>query len=545
MDDRLGIRNPASFPTDTGGSFDHELRELLRKRTRLMLMIAVGVVVALLAVELSIAEPGMSLHGGLAPLRTELRLVHLLTFGVAALLTYVLKGPARQFQLLAFWVIALNLVFAIFVNASLTPAEEPYFAAAISLFIFATFIPAPARYPIWLGVLAVASFAISTMATYVLVPEVEAFWAGLGGVSALTDHLTLGVSGLASLAVVAHIGSRTLYSLRRTAHEAQQLGNYVLEEELGTGGMGQVFKARHALIRRPTALKVMKVSNAEEQSSLIRFEREVQLSATLTHPNTITIFDFGRTADSKFYYAMEYLDGLDLQKLVERYGPLPPERTAYVLIQACGALSEAHARGIIHRDIKPPNIFLTRRGGLYDFVKVLDFGLAKQVEGEGQVDLTKTGMAVGTPRYISPEMVKGTAPVDGRSDLYSLGAVAYWMLAGRPPFDADSSVELLIDHLQAPPIPVSQVSELAIPEKLEAAVMRCLEKRPDDRFQSAQELADALQSLDFDQPWSQEKARDWWHLHQPDIEPAEATDQNGDSDSGLSNRGVSRFFFEP
>jgi serine/threonine protein kinase len=319
----------------------------------------------------------------------------------------------------------------------------------------------------------------------------------------------------------------------------------VLEQELGAGGMGQVFKARHALIRRPTALKVMRVSSAEEHDSVVRFEREVQLSATLTHPNTITIFDFGRTADSKFYYAMEYLEGLDLQKIVERYGPLPPERTAYVLIQACGALSEAHARGIIHRDIKPPNIFLTQRGGLYDFVKVLDFGLAKQLEGEEAVDLTKTGMAVGTPRYISPEMVKGTVPVDGRSDLYSLGAVAYWMLSGRPPFDADSSVELLIDHLQAPPTPVSHVSELTIPHELEAVVMRCLEKRPEDRFHTAQELADALRSVSFEDPWSQEKARDWWRLHQPEIEAAEATGQPGDSNSGLSNRGVSRFFFEP
>ncbi len=545
MDDRLGIYNPASFATDTGGSFEQELRELLRKRTRLMLAIATGVVLAVLAVDFFIAEPATGLQGGLTPLRTVLRFAHLISFAAATLVTYVLKGSARQFQLLAFWVIAFNLVLAILLNASLTPAEEPYFATSIGLFIFATFIPSPARYPIWLGGLAVASFVMAAVGTYVFVPEAEPFWAALGGISALTDHLALGISGIASLAVVAHVASRTLYSLRRTAHQAQRLGNYVLEQELGAGGMGQVFKARHALIRRPTALKVMRVSGAEERASVIRFEREVQLSATLTHPNTITIFDFGRTADSKFYYAMEYLEGLDLQKIVERYGPLPPERTAYVLIQVCGALSEAHARSIIHRDIKPPNIFLTQRGGLYDFVKVLDFGLAKQMEGGAPIDLTGAGMAVGTPRYISPEMVKGKVPVDGRSDLYSLGAVAYWMLSGRPPFDADSSMELLIDHLQAPPTPVSQVSELPIPAKLEAAVMQCLEKRPEDRFQSAQAFADALQSLAFEDPWSQEKARDWWRLHQPDVEAPEVTGQPDDSNSGFSNRGISRFFFEP
>ena len=545
MADRLEIRNPQTLTTETGGSFEQELRELIRQRTRLMLMIAIGIVLAVIVVHLLFTEPTPALQGGLTPLRDEMRLLQLGSFAVATLLTYVLKGSARQFQLLAFWVLALNLVFAVFVSASVAPDEEPYLVSSICLFIFAVFIPSPARYPIWLGALAVASFAISAVGTYVFVPEAESFWAALGGVSALTDHLVLGISGIAVLAVVAHIASRTLYSLRRTAHEAERLGNYVLEQELGVGGMGQVFRARHALIRRPTALKVMRVSSEEERASVARFEREVQLSATLTHPNTITIFDYGRTADAKFYYAMEYLEGLDLQQIVERYGSLPPERTVYVLMQVCGALGEAHGRGIVHRDIKPPNIFLTHRGGLYDFVKVLDFGLAKQTEGDEAVDLTKAGMAVGTPRYISPEMVKGSPSIDGRSDLYSLGAVAYWMLSGRPPFDADSSMELLLDHLQARPTPVSQVSELAIPQELEAVVMRCLEKNPGDRFPSVQELAAALERIGFDDPWSQQKARDWWLLHRPGIEAVEVPSQPPDAERRLSNRGISRYFFEP
>ncbi|MGD8869411.1 MAG: serine/threonine-protein kinase, partial [Gemmatimonadales bacterium] len=408
--------------------------------------------------------------------------------------------------------------------------------------IFAVFIPAPPRYPAWLGLLTVISFVIATVGTYVFVPEARSYWAALGGFPALTDHLVIGTSGMAALAVVAAIASRTLYSLRRTAHEAQRLGNYVLEQELGSGGMGQVFKARHALIRRPTALKVMRVSSDEPETSVVRFEREVQLSASLTHPNTITIFDYGRTADSKFYYAMEYLEGLDLAKIVERYGPLPPARAAYLLEQVCGALGEAHARGIVHRDIKPQNVFLTQRGGLYDFVKVLDFGLAKQLQSDG-VDLTQAGMAVGTPRYISPETIRGKVPIDGRADLYSLGAVAYFMLTGRPPFDADSSMEVLIDHMQATPTPLSQASELAIPQELEAAVMRCLEKEPGDRFRSVHEFADVLRSVRFEDPWSQEKARDWWDLHRPEIESA--TEGTEDADGDLSNRGISRFFFQP
>ena len=539
MREKLAIGSPLVSATSASASFERELSDLISKRTRLMLMIATGVVFVLVVVDFLIAEPPTGLHGGLTPLKTEVRLVH---FAAATLLTYVLgRLSARQFQLLAFWVLAFNLVLAILLNASLSPLEEPYFAVSIGLFIFAVFIPAPPRYPFRLGLLTVVSFVIATVGTYVYVPEAESYWATFGGISALTDHLVMGTSGIAALAVVAYIASRTLYSLRRTAHEAQRLGNYVLEQELGSGGMGQVFKARHALIRRPTALKVMRVSSDEPETSVVRFEREVQLSASLTHPNTITIFDYGRTADSKFYYAMDYLEGLDLQKIVERYGPLPPERAVYVLEQACGALGEAHARGIIHRDIKPQNVFLTHRGGLYDFVKVLDFGLAKQLQSEG-VDLTQAGMAVGTPRYIPPEAIRGKLPIDGRADLYSLGAVAYWMLAGRPPFDADSSMEVLIDHMQATPTPVSQVSEVAIPQELEAAVMRCLEKNPDDRFRSVHEFADALRSVRFEAPWSQEKARDWWDLHRPEIESAAAGPDNA---GDLSNRGISRFFFEP
>ena len=214
----------------------------------------------------------------------------------------------------------------------------------------------------------------------------------------------------------------------RTPNPPRRLGNYVLRREIGEGGMGRVYVAEHALMCRPSAVKVLKTSRGADPDALARFEREVRLSSNLSHPNTITIFDFGRADDDTFYYAMEYLEGLDLERFVERFGPIPAERTVFILLQATGSLAEAHGRDIVHRDLKPSNVFLSMRGGLYDFVKILDFGLAKQIKGvDTATGLTKTGIVFGTPRYLAPEMVYGTSGVDGRADIYNFGALAYMM----------------------------------------------------------------------------------------------------------------------
>ncbi len=551
MDDRHAIEIPPSLTSASRGSFEQELRDLLRQRTRLILAIVVVVVAVSAAVDRFLVGPPAALEGGLAPWQHGIRLVHLATFLIALGLTYVFHGTARRFQLLAFWVIAVNLVLAVALLASIAPSEEPYLAVSLTLFGYAVFIPSPARYPILLGVAALLAFVLSSLLTYAFVPEAQEYWAelgrvaGIGGATALRDQLILGITGITILGLVAHVASRTLYSLRRTAHEAERLGNYIVEAELGQGGMGQVYRARHALIRRPTAVKVMQVAGEEQQAAIQRFEREVQLSATLTHPNTITIYDFGHTPDNKFYYVMEYLDGLDLQKLVDRFGPLTPARTVFILTQACSALAEAHDRGIVHRDIKPSNIFLTHRGGLYDFAKVLDFGLAKQITAEEAVSLTRTGVALGTPRYISPEAIKGAERIDARSDIYCLGAVAYFMLTGRPPFDAASSAELMIDHLKATPAPPSQVSELPIPAELDEIVLKCLEKNPEDRYPSAAALESALRTVPNEEPWSHQKARAWWSLHGLATETPPAFEEPGPDEKGLSNRGVSRFIYEP
>jgi serine/threonine-protein kinase len=257
----------------------------------------------------------------------------------------------------------------------------------------------------------------------------------------------------------------------------------------------------------------MEAQAARSPEAIARFEREVQLSATLTHPNTITIYDFGQSEDATFYYVMEYLGGMDLQRVVEKFGPVPPHRAAFILRQVCGSLAEAHTRGIIHRDLKPSNIFLTERGGLHDFVKVLDFGLAKRMAPEpGDVQLTQVGSVFGTPLFMAPETAADMT-VDHRADQYSVGCVAYWMLAGRPPFEGTSPYDVIAKHLKVPPRPPSDYSEFVNAKALDSIVLKCLEKKPADRFTDMEEVRTALEAVGFEEPWDGATAREWWNLH--------------------------------
>jgi serine/threonine-protein kinase len=495
----------------TGSSFDHELAGILRQRTRLLFAIAAGTGVTLFVINhLLVIEPTIA---ALADYQTPLHLL-----GVVILfagLVYVNTGrrSSRQLQGAAFWTMALALMLVVPNLAVFWPDHEPFLPVALMLFVYAAFIPCRTAQT-WLAGMAIVAVTLSTLLAPALVPEVADYWSRQGAL-AYRVQATYTITGTVILAIVSMLVSRNLYALQRTAHRAKRLGNYLIEDELGKGGMGEVYLAQHSLICRPTAVKVL-TAKAGEPGALARFEREVQLSASLTHPNTITIFDFGRTSDNTFYYAMEYLSGMDLQSMVDRFGPLQAERVVYLLLQACGSLAEAHDRGIIHRDIKPSNIFVTQRGGLHDFVKVLDFGLAREVEPKEGADLTKTGMVFGTPRYIAPEAVRGTATVDARADLYNLGGVAYWLLTGKPLFAGSSSLDLIIDHVKTVPSPPSELSELPVPPALDAIVMKCLEKEPGDRFQAAQELATALRTVQVGHPWDQDRAREWWTLHAPD-----------------------------
>ncbi len=324
--------------------------------------------------------------------------------------------------------------------------------------------------------------------------------------------MTLLVLSAAGIFLAMLFIARQQRSLQQATLAAKQLGQYALEEKLGAGGMGTVYKARHAMLRRPTAVKLLNVEQMSE-SAITRFEREVQLTSSLTHPNTVSVFDYGRTPDGIFYYAMEYLDGLNLDDLVKRFGPLPESRLVYILKQACGALAEAHAAGLVHRDIKPANIFLTCRGGSHDFVKVLDFGLVKSLEGVDQANLTNPNTVTGTPYYLSPEAVNHPDQVDARADVYALAAVGYYMLTGTPVFSGSNVIDICMKHLKNVPDPPSVRLGQPVSASLEALLMRCLAKSPADRPHDAAELLQGFEACTIQGKWTTTDATAWWASH--------------------------------
>jgi eukaryotic-like serine/threonine-protein kinase len=349
--------------------------------------------------------------------------------------------------------------------------------------------------------------------------------AGLWDEAVPRRHLISYLGEMATWLVVAVgyavYGSHKISVLRRQAYEARRLGQYQVKRRLGAGGMGQVYLAEHVLLGRPCALKLIRPEWAGDPTNRARFEREVRAMAALTHPNVVEVFDYGRADDGTFYYAMEYLPGLSLHQLVGRYGPLPPGRAVHLLRQLCGALQEAHAAALVHRDVKPGNILVCRRGGRPDVAKLLDFGLVRAHGPAGGGDkLTRDGAIAGTPAYMSPEQAAGRADVDARSDLYSLGAVAYFLLTGRPPFVRPTAVQTLAAHLNEPVIPPDQL-RADVPADLQAVVLRCLEKDPARRYPDAGELARALVGSGAD-PWTAEQAAAWWREHpHGDPPPAE------------------------
>lgn len=316
--------------------------------------------------------------------------------------------------------------------------------------------------------------------------------------------------------VVAVVGVHMIGTLRQQAFAARELGQYRLRQRIGGGGMGEVYLAEHQLMKRPCAIKVIHPEKAGDPQVLARFEREVRATAKLSHWNNIDIYDYGRADDGTFYYVMEFLPGMNLQDLISRYGPLPAERVIYLLQQTCDALEEAHGIGLIHRDIKPANLFAAQRGGLYDVSKLLDFGLAKPTAEPTAVDLTQEGAITGSPLFMSPEQATGDIEPDGRSDIYSLGAVAYYMLTGRPPFMHDNAIKVLMAHA-GKEVPKPSEFQPDVPADLEQVVLRCLEKDPADRYQSAVELAAALQQCQSAGLWNRTLAAQWWQRNSEEI----------------------------
>lgn len=322
--------------------------------------------------------------------------------------------------------------------------------------------------------------------------------------------------------IVATYGSYTISTLRREARRARQLGQYRLKQELGQGGMGQVFLGEHQLLKRPCAIKVIQPGQIADPTALRRFEREVRSTARLSHWNTVEIFDYGHTDDGTFYYVMEYMRGLNLSDLVKRYGPLPPARAIHFLSQTCWALQEAHNLGLIHRDLKPANIFAAKRGGVFDVTKLFDFGLVMQrTEGENFYNMADTDAATpfaGSPLYMSPEQAAGLK-LDGRTDVYSLGGVGYYLLTGRPPFEGKSAWRVMLAHAKDVLTPPSHWNP-EIPKDLEAVLLRCLSKKPEQRYGSPRELAEALSKCQDASRWNYESATAWWKERAGEIDPA-------------------------
>jgi hypothetical protein len=338
-----------------------------------------------------------------------------------------------------------------------------------------------------------AAIRTLSLALAAYIPDLVVLPAYDAPMTGVMSYLVLKTFILAVMSVLAIYGSYRIEELGQEAEVARELGQYMLRRMLGSGGMGAVYLAEHRMLRRPCAVKLINAEKAGDEVALARFEREVQSAAQLTHPNTVHIYDYGRSDDGTFYFAMEFLPGISLQDLVDKHGPLEPARAVHVLKQLCGALQEAHDMGLVHRDLKPPNVMLCERGGVHDVAKLLDFGLVAAVAKDEEPDsrITQAGMVVGTPAYMSPEQCGGEGPVTPSSDIYSLGALGYFLLTGEPPFAKRSAMQTLVAHVRDVPTPVHQVRP-EVPAPLSDVIARCLAKRPEERYSSVTAVEVAL-----------------------------------------------------
>ncbi len=450
--------------------------------------------------------------------------VYYTTDAIALLSCLVVFFLARSGKVSATRLLDIGLVFQVIV------------AAAIAI----SFVPATWFETTRLGV-AWSPIAVWVVIYPIIVPNTTKHTFIASVVAASTEPITMlvmsraGYGSLPDLNVVLRqlwpnvvaIGfavmiSRVVYRLGEKLSKARSMGSYHMVELLGHGGMGEVWKATHRMLARDAAVKLIHpdllgaVDEKGVHIMLKRFEREAQATAALRSPHTVELYDFGIARDGTFYYVMELLDGLDLQTMVFDYGIQPAERVVMLLRQACHSLFEAHRGGLVHRDIKPANIFVCRYGADLDFVKVLDFGIVKQVEVDEKKDsqLTQVGVISGTPAFMAPEMASGEGEIDGRADIYALGCVAYWLLTAQMVFEKPSALGMIVAHTNEKPMPISGRTQVPVPEPLERVIMQCLAKRPEDRPQSTMELSLMLAELNLESQWTAERAGQWWEEHE-------------------------------
>jgi eukaryotic-like serine/threonine-protein kinase len=392
------------------------------------------------------------------------------------------------------------------------------FALTITMMARAVLIPSTARRTCWLG--AAAALPLLVVSFVCVVPRPlpgfsHEFARFLVSLNALL-WLVLGVT-------LSTVTSRTIYGLRQQVKAATDIGPYTLEEKIGSGGMGEVWRARHRMLIRPAAVKLVSTQELgstparDPELRLRRFEREARATAGLKSPHTVQLYDFGVTDDGTFYYVMELLDGMNLDALVDGFGPVPPERAIHWLAQVCASLEDAHQNGLVHRDIKPANLVVSRIGAEWDFVKVLDFGLVKLAgvqQSEASVQLTDDKNVSGTPGFMAPETVLGT-PSDHRVDIYSLGCVAYWLVTGKLVFEGPGTVKVMSDHIHTPPVPPSERASQSLPPELDRLILDCLAKDPNERPLTAAAVRARLLAIPLSTPWTPEHAEQWWSSHAP------------------------------
>lgn len=499
----------------------------MQKRLALMYRVGFALCVAfLLGV---VVVRGLISGTMLAELRSSSRWFHILATLVTGGCWLVLRAKPLRLRTLETIDAAglLVLSFLLHLNSALFPIRTVAvfnlaLTTGVAAVLRAVVVPSTAGRTLKLGAIAGAS-ALLVFFLSALHPAWPVRQAGPADWPLPFQLISL-VLWLGTLLATATLASRVIFGLRREVSEARKLGQYTLGAKIGEGGMGVVYRATHGMLRRETALKLLPPDRIDAQS-VRRFEREVVATARLRHPNTVAIFDYGRTPEGVFYYAMEYLDGLTIDELVEHEGPLPPGRVIWLLSQVCASLDEAHALGLVHRDIKPANIMVIGHTAAYDHVKVLDFGLVKTVTNVQPSSLSRADELTGTPLYMAPELISESDGAGPASDLYAVAAVGYYMLAGQHVFDGSSVIEVCADHLHTPPIPVHERLGRPVPADLEAIIMQGLAKAPADRPASAAALRDALARCDV-APWTQRDARSWWEAHGDAFEPR----TNGDID---------------
>ncbi|MEP7324398.1 MAG: serine/threonine-protein kinase [Gemmatimonadota bacterium] len=512
--------SPGVMSSDVQRTLPEDLLRQASRRLGVVCLVGVGLwVVNLLVFQVIRRWLGWT---GRDVIRSDFAFDVLVAFLVAVSLTiyYISRNPKRDPR----FILNLGLGYEVLTAAAIgyanhwlvqSPGDEHGVSwIAIVILLFAAVLPTLPRFTLWAALISACMDPISWL-----------LWLAHQGVlhpvgSTIATALFLHAPNFICVGVAVVI-SHIFTGLGHQVKKARELGAYELDTRLGTGGMGEVWRANHRLLARPAAIKLIRAerlgaADAEAAHTVQeRFRREAQAAASLRSPHTIELFDFGISQDGTFYYVMELLDGVDLDQLVRRFGPVEPARAIAILRQACDSLGEAHERGLTHRDVKPANIYLCRLGLQHDYVKILDFGLVKSAESSREQSmLTAPNATTGTPAFMPPEMALGEA-VDGRTDLYALGCVAYWLLTGRLVFEGDNSIQIIAQHVRMPPVPPSQRSEFAIPPELDAAILACLAKAPGDRPGTAQELSRRLGAISLPDQWDGDRAARWWGAHLP------------------------------